>query len=74
MEYERLQTLATVRGLGRVCWDALGQSLVVEVDIRHKDGHSIRIPISLPPEVAAELSARLGATLAETEREASNKQ
>lgn len=74
MEYERLQTLATVRGLGRVGWDALGQSLVVEVDIRHKDGQLLRLPISLTPEVAEELSARLSEALSETGLEESNRQ
>ncbi len=74
MEYEQFLTLATVRGLGQVCWDALGQSLLVEVDIRHKDGRSVRLPVSLPPEVAEELFRRLGAVFEERPLEESNKQ
>lgn len=74
MEYEQLQTLATVRGLGRICWDALGQSLLVEVDVRHRDGQTLRLPISLPPEVARELWIRLGEALAEKEDEEPNTQ
>jgi hypothetical protein len=74
LEYEQLLTLATVRGLGQVCWDALGQSLLVEVDIRHKDGRSVRLPVSLPPEVAEELFHRLDAALSERSREEPNRQ
>ncbi|MGE4191811.1 MAG: hypothetical protein AB7E51_00330 [Pseudodesulfovibrio sp.] len=74
MEYEQIQTLATIRSLGLVGWDALGQALLVEVDIRHKDGQLFRVPVSLPPEVAKELYDRLGAALAETRLEESNKQ
>ena len=74
MEYEQLQTLATVRGLGRIGWDALCQFLVVEVDIRHREGQVLRVPISLHPEVATELWTRLDEAIAEKEGEEPNTQ
>lgn len=74
MEYEQVQTLATVRGLGRVGWDALGQFLLVEAEVMRKDGQLFRFPISLLPEAAEELHARLGAALAEKGREEPNRQ
>lgn len=72
--YERLQTVTTVQSLGRVGWDAIGQFLVAEVDIRHRDGHLVRIPVSLPPEVAEALWIQLDAALAEREREDPSRQ
>ncbi|NDV21043.1 hypothetical protein GO013_16675 [Pseudodesulfovibrio sp. JC047] len=74
MEYEELLTLATVQGLGRIGWDALGQSLLVEVDIEHKDEGMHRFPISLTSEVAEELFVRLGVAFEEKGLEEANTQ
>lgn len=74
MGYEPIQTLATVRGLGRVGWDALGQSLLVEAFVGNPGEKLIPVPVSLTPQVAQELWSRLDEALAEREGEAPDRQ
>lgn len=74
MELEQLATLATVRGLGRIGWDALGQFLVVEALVGKPEGKLTSVPVSLTPQVALELWTRLDEALAEKEGEAPERQ
>lgn len=74
MEYEELKTLATVRGLGRVGWDAMGELLLVEVRVGTAQGPLKTVPVGLTPEVAEELQALLRLCLLEKEDESPPKQ
>ncbi len=74
MEYTAFQTLATITGLRRVVWDALGKSLLVEAEVTRKDGRVFPVPVSLPPEIAEELYLRLHAALAEKPLEEASRQ
>lgn len=75
MEYEEFQPLTTVRGLGHVCWDALGQFLLVEVLLaKTESGPYLPVPVTLTREAARELRDRLSEALSETGLEESNRQ
>ncbi len=62
--YEPIVTLATLRGLKRVGWDALGQQLLVEFVAGPPERASLW-PVGLTPEVAEELLLVLQTCLAE---------
>lgn len=70
MEIEQVMTLATVRGIGRVGWDALGESLLVEVQAGKPEGPLRTIPLSMTAEAAEELQALLRMCLLGKEDEA----
>ena len=59
LEYEQLKTLATVRGLGRIGWDAMGEVLLVEVQVGNPDGPLQTLPVTVTPEAAAQLQEQL---------------
>lgn len=64
VEYEPIQTLATVKGLGRVGWDALGQLLLVEFVVGRPDIDR-PWPVALTREAAEQLLPVLQTCLAE---------
>lgn len=70
MEYEQLQTLMTVRGLGHVGWDAMGEFLLVEARVGKPEGPLKTIRVTLTAETAAALQALLLLCLREKEDEA----
>jgi len=73
LPYERIETLATLRGLDRAGWDALGQQLVVEFVAGPPD-RAVRWPVGLTREAAVELLHVLQTCLAEKEGEAQSAQ
>jgi len=74
LEYEQLKTLATVRDLGRVGWDAMGELLLVEVRLGKAQGPLDTVPVCLTAEVAEELQAQLRLCLLEKEAAANTRQ
>ena len=64
MEYERIATLATLKGLTRAGWDALGQQLFVEF-VAGPPGRDVPWPVTLTREAAEELLHALRACLEE---------
>ncbi len=64
MEYERIATLATLKGLTRAGWDALGQQLFVEF-VAGPPGRDVPWPVTLTPEAAEQLLHTLRACLEE---------
>jgi hypothetical protein len=66
VEYEQLTTLATAKDLGLICWDALGQQLVVEFLVGPPDSdRQTSLAIGLMPEVAEVLLRELSACIEE---------
>jgi hypothetical protein len=63
-EYEQLSTLATLRGLRCVRWDALGQVLFVEFVAGPPD-RPVAWPVGMTPEVVEQLPPLLHACLSE---------
>jgi hypothetical protein len=59
MEYERIETLATVQGFARSGWDALGEVLLLEVLLGHADGPLTPVPVGMSEATAQELLVRL---------------
>lgn len=64
LEYEQIATLATVKGLDRIGWDALGQLLFVEF-VAGPPGIDRPLPVALTREAATELLHALQTCLAE---------
>lgn len=62
---ELIETLANVKGIQRVIWDALGQAIVVIVEVGRRDGAAIPFPVHMTPEVATALQHQLQQALAE---------
>jgi hypothetical protein len=66
LEYEPIQTLATVREVLQVTWDALGQSVVVEVAVGQEGGQLHRVAVALTPPAALQLLLELSEALSDT--------
>lgn len=73
-DIEQLKTLGTVRGLGRVGWDAMREFLLVEVTVGKPDGPLTTLPFAITEEAAAELQALLRLCLLEKEDESNTRQ
>lgn len=54
MEYERIETLATVQGFARSGWDALGEVLLLEALVGRPGEPPIPVPIGMSEATAQE--------------------
>lgn len=74
MEYEQLSTLGTIREVGRVGFEAMGESLLLELFVGPPDGPLHQVMFSATVEAAEELQALLRLRLLEKEDESQSRQ